>query len=133
MDICPRLARRRPGRRFRKKVRQIRLAARMRGIGLDKDQPMPAEMHSLKELFLAALAVAPPERDAWLERACGQDVELRRCLEMMLAAHEKPQSLLDRDSPTTGAGEEMTAAEVERLGRMIGPYKLVQHICGGGR
>jgi serine/threonine protein kinase/Flp pilus assembly protein TadD len=89
-------------------------------------------MHSLKELFLAALAVAPSERDAWLERACGQDVELRHCLEMMLAAHEQPQSLLDRETPTTGSGEGATAADVERPGTMIGPYKLLQQIGEGG-
>src|SRR5438067_6222510 len=131
MDLRPRLARRRPGRRFRKKVRQIRPAARMTGIGPHKDQTMPAELHSLKELFLAALAVAPAERVAWLERACGQDIELRRHLEMMLAAHDQPQSLLDRDSLTTGTGEE-EATEVERPGTMIGPYKLLQQIGEGG-
>src|SRR5260370_33183082 len=104
----------------------------MMGIGLPKDQAMPAEMHSLKELFLAALAVAPAERGARLERACGQDVELRQRLEQMLAAHEAPQSLLDRNTPTTGVGEEATVAEVERPGKMIGPYKLLQQIGEGG-
>src|SRR5437763_13554138 len=104
----------------------------MTGIGPHKDQTMPAELHSLKELFLAALAVAPAERVAWLERACGQDVELRGRLEGMLAAHDQPQSLLDRNSPTTGAGEEGTAGEVERPGTVIGPYKLLQQIGEGG-
>ena len=56
---------------------------------------MPVESPSLKELFLAALAVAAPERAAWLERECGQEAE-RRQLELMLAAHDMPQSLLDR-------------------------------------
>jgi len=43
---------------------------------------MPAEPLSLKELFLAVLAVPPAERPAWLEKTCGQDVELRRRVEL---------------------------------------------------
>src|SRR5262249_55957316 len=125
VDVRPRLARRRSGRQFRQKVRQIRLAARRMGIEPGKDPAMPAELPSLKELFLAALAVAPAERGPWLERACAGDAELRRNLERMLAAHDQPQSLLDNLSPTTGAGEEATGAEVESAGTVIGPYKLL--------
>src|SRR5262245_33486770 len=120
MHARPRLARRRPGRRLRNKVRQIRPTARMMATGPHKDLALSAGMHALKVLFLAALEVARSERDAWLERACGQDVELRRRLDQMLAAHEKRQGLLDRHSPTTGSGEETTAAEVEPPGTMIG-------------
>jgi len=49
-----------------KNVRQIRRAARIMGSGFHKDQTMSAELPSLKELFLAAAAVAPAERGAWL-------------------------------------------------------------------
>jgi hypothetical protein len=35
-------------------------------------------------VFLAALAVTPAERAAWVERECGADVELRRRVELML-------------------------------------------------
>ena len=53
---------------------------------------MPAEPSSLKELFLAVLAVPPAERAAWLDKNCGHDAELRRSVELMLAAHDTPQS-----------------------------------------
>ena len=56
---------------------------------------MPASFRSLKELFLAVLAIAPAERAAWLERECAQDAALRLRVEEMLAAHDTPQSLLD--------------------------------------
>ena len=79
---------------------------------------MPVESRSLKELFLAALAVAPALRAAWLERECGPDAELRRRLEQMLAAHDTPQSLLDRLAPTAepswGASGAFAAGAGER-------------------
>jgi serine/threonine protein kinase len=106
---------------------------------------MPIEPRSLKELFLAALAVAPAERAAWLERDCGQDMELRRRVELMLAAHDTPQSLLDRLAPAAeppeGATGAFKAEEAERLPRekpeeagalIAGRYKLVEQIGEGG-
>ena len=106
---------------------------------------MIADSRSLKELFLAALAVAPPERAAWLERECGQDAELRRRVELMLAAHDTPQSLLDRLAPAaeqpagaTGAfaGPEVESSprsETEKVGDLVaGRYKLVEQIGEGG-
>src|SRR5262245_61180108 len=105
---------------------------------------MPVESRSLKELFLAALAVAPAERATWLDRECGQDVELRRRVELMLAAHDTPQSLLDRLAPAAGPPEATGAFEApgaehpsrverEEAGTVIaGRYKLVEQIGEGG-
>jgi serine/threonine protein kinase len=96
---------------------------------------MPTEPPSLKELFLAVLAVPPAERPAWLEKNCGQDSELRRRVEMMLAAHDTPQSLLDCLAPAAVPPEAATADEpaaTERPGTVIGPYKLLQQIGEGG-
>ncbi len=106
---------------------------------------MPIEPRSLKELFLAALAVAPAERAAWLESECAQDAELRRRVELMLAAHDSPQSLLDRlapgnnpPEPATGAlasakGEPSSPADREQPGTLLaGRYKLLEQIGEGG-
>src|SRR5205807_3699318 len=108
----------------------------MLGVGSNKDQTMPVEPPSLKELFLAVLAVPPAERPAWLEKKCGQDTELRRRAELMLAAHDTPQSLLDRPAPAAVPPEAATAdiagQESEQAGAVIGPYKLLQQIGEGG-
>src|SRR5262245_24758456 len=102
---------------------------------------MPMEPQSLKELFLSAVAVAPVERDAWLERECGQDVELRRRVELMLAAHDTPQSLLDRLAPaaepplaaTLAAADSAYSAPREGAGTVVaGRFKLVEEIGEGG-
>jgi WD40 repeat protein len=113
--------------------------------GVNRELTMPVESRSLKELFLAALAVAPPERGAWLERECGQDVELRQRVELMLAAHDTPQSLLDRLAPAAGPPEGATGALAgplagppstpagEKVGDLVaGRYKLLQQIGEGG-
>ncbi len=105
---------------------------------------MSGEQRSLKEVFLAALAIPPTERAAWLENACRGDAELRRHVELMLAAHDEPQSLIDRMAPAGGLVEGVTGpvatrhdSQVEPMatesaGTMIGPYKLLEQIGEGG-
>jgi tetratricopeptide (TPR) repeat protein len=106
---------------------------------------MPHEAPSLKELFLAALDVATAERPAWLERECGPDTELRQRIELMLAAHDTPQSLLDRLAPApeppsaaTGAfdvvaAERASPMAAEQAGTVVaGRYKLLEPIGEGG-
>src|SRR5438105_7332898 len=54
----------------------------------------------------------------------------------MLAAHDAPQSLLDRPAPAAVRPEAATAnfagPESEQAGTVIGPYKLLQQIGEGG-
>src|SRR5262249_57391154 len=66
MGLRPRLAGNRPGRESEKTLRQIGGAARMNYISSDGERRMAAPLQSLKELFLAALEVAPADRAAWL-------------------------------------------------------------------
>src|SRR5262245_31560684 len=101
---------------------------------------MSAPPRSLKELFLAALEVAPEDRAAWLERECAADAGLREHLRLMLAAHDAPQSLLDRPavplaapSPREGVSPTADQPLTEGAGTVIGPYKLLEQIGEGGR
>ncbi len=48
----------------------------------------------IKELFLAACEREPDERAAFLQAACGDDAELRREVESLLAHHEPDGSFL---------------------------------------
>jgi tetratricopeptide (TPR) repeat protein len=106
---------------------------------------MPVQPRSLKELFLEALAVALAERAAWLERECGADAELKCRVEMMLAAHDSPQTILDHLAPVAGltpgadadfalgAVEAPPVAGCERATTVVaGRYKLIQEIGEGG-
>jgi serine/threonine protein kinase len=104
-----------------------------------------------RTLFLEALEIADPaEREAYLDRACAGDADLRRQVQALLAAHERPGSFLERpavnpagtgaytpgaegpaagDSPET---QEARAAACEAPGALIGPYKLLELIGEGG-
>src|SRR5262245_20326326 len=97
---------------------------------------MPAEPLSLKELFLAALAIPAAERADWLRRNCGHDAELLQRLDRMLLAHEKAQSLLDPPATALRPEEVGTASYDDRGSEgpamVVGPYKLLQQIGEGG-
>src|SRR5262245_49346834 len=100
---------------------------------------MTAPSRSLKELFLAALEIAPAERAAWLERECADDASLCEHLRLMLAAHDAPQSLLDRPggraaatSPREEVGPTVDQPKTESPGTVIGSYKLLEQIGEGG-
>jgi serine/threonine protein kinase len=60
---------------------------------------------------------------------------MRRQVELMLAAHDNPQSLLDCAVPPAGSpapGTRSFAEEIGRPGAVIGHYKLLERIGEGG-
>ena len=63
---------------------------------------MSADPHweKLKEIFHAALALAPDERTAYLDRACDGDTSLRVAVESLLKSHEETAQVL-KVSPGT--------------------------------
>jgi WD40 repeat protein len=75
------------------------------------------------------------EEAAYLERACGQDQELRRRLEKLLRAGRKAKDFFQKHNPAAALrGNRDVAAEVvgESAGSVIGRYKLLQKIGEGG-
>ena len=56
---------------------------------------MPAELSRVETIFNDALEIAAPqERAAFLDRACGDDADLRRRVEALLAAHDNTGDVL---------------------------------------
>lgn len=94
------------------------------------------------EIFLSALDFATPaERAAHLDATCGNDAELRRQVEVLLAAHDRAGSFLERPAAANGTGaytsdpDNVGSAEpavVKVPGTRIGPYKLLQKLGEGG-
>jgi hypothetical protein len=54
----------------------------------------PDQEHRLEEIFNAVRNLPPPERAAFLERACGGDAALRQQVDSLLAAHEQAGQFL---------------------------------------
>jgi WD40 repeat protein/serine/threonine protein kinase len=85
---------------------------------------------SVDSIFCSAIELeSPDERRAFVERACGEDADLKQQVERLLHAHFHGRSILDAAVPP-GA----TVAEPYReiSGAMIGPYKLLEPIGEGG-
>jgi serine/threonine protein kinase len=92
---------------------------------------MPADLRRVKDLFVAVLDAAdPPARNALLDRECGADDELRRPVEVLLAAHDQPAAALN--CPLAGRTiDEPISRDV--AGTVIaGRYKLLEEIGEGG-
>jgi serine/threonine protein kinase len=81
-------------------------------------------------LFHAALERGPEARQAFLGEACGEDAELLRQVEFLLAKEEQAGSFLERP-----AMEDLTVTPVAAgalLGRKFGPYQIVSPLGAGG-
>jgi serine/threonine protein kinase len=85
----------------------------------------------VEDIFLTALEKALAERAAYLNDACGADVELRAQVESLLRSHEEAGSLLEQPLFQPGPTVDQPAA-AEQTGTVIGPYKLLELIGEGG-
>src|SRR4051794_16745031 len=92
-----------------------------------------------KDVFLDVIEIdSPGERAAFLDRACGGDADLRRRVEALLTAHERPESLLDRaavpavEGATTPHPVAVAAAQADGPGSRIGAYVLLGPLGEGG-
>jgi serine/threonine protein kinase len=88
------------------------------------------------DVFFAALERPDAERAAWLAERTGADEELKREVEALLAAHERPDTRLSR-APEMIIGEDDTTearpiARDKLLGGRIGPYRIYRVIGEGG-
>jgi WD40 repeat protein/serine/threonine protein kinase len=93
---------------------------------------MKEEPKDIKIIFSEALEKkTPQERAAYLERACGDDTNLRAKVEDLLKAHEEAGSFLD--APPFDPNVTLnTSPLTEGPGTIIGRYKLLEQIGEGG-
>jgi serine/threonine protein kinase len=97
-----------------------------------------APMHEL-DIFSVALEMERPnEQSDYLDRACGDDVGLRRRIEALLRSYAGAGSFmaLPACGPCAIGDDEEAGADAAQLpeqpGMVIGPYKLLQQIGEGG-
>src|SRR6266567_4171209 len=97
--------------------------------------PMQASHEREQAIFTLAVAKPATERAAFLDRECAGDLALRQRLEALMAAHERPDPVLDAQTeeakPTVKVdlpGDPVDAA----VGVTIGRYKLLERVGEGG-
>jgi eukaryotic-like serine/threonine-protein kinase len=91
---------------------------------------MAVDVDQARSIFLAAVEEGPDERAAFLERACGDDGELRARVEHLLEAHQALGSI--HFHPTPGPAANAGGRSSEGPGSVIGGYKLLEAIGEGG-
>ena len=87
----------------------------------------PQRWSEIDRIFAAALELEPEEREAFLDRTCAGDEQLRKEVESLIT-HDIPESLV-------GGPEEATRVLANvRLGlnEAIGPYRIVRALGAGG-
>jgi serine/threonine protein kinase/tetratricopeptide (TPR) repeat protein len=84
----------------------------------------------VRDLFLAVTELPVAEQATYLENQTQGDAELLAAVQRLLAAHEQPASVLNQSAPGMPTAD--YAGPAERLGTMIGPYKLMEQIGEGG-
>jgi WD40 repeat protein/serine/threonine protein kinase/tetratricopeptide (TPR) repeat protein len=90
-----------------------------------------SEKTSIDSIFCAAVEIeSTEEREAYLERICVHDLELRQQVERLLDAHFQGGRILD--SLPRGLGFTVDQSIAEKPGTQVGPYKLLQQIGEGG-
>jgi serine/threonine protein kinase len=95
---------------------------------------MSARYELLKKIVPeAAGKSSAAEREAFLDKACGGNAELRREAVELLRAQELSGRFLEQQCGSGGFFESLTDPKLsERPGDTIGPYSLVQRIGEGG-
>jgi serine/threonine protein kinase len=95
---------------------------------------MPVDPARAKSLFLAASDLADPaERAAYLDRACGDDAELRERVEALLRADASAGDATSAHEPGAPVQtEDYVAAQPEPGVVIAGRYTLVEKIGEGG-
>ncbi len=90
-----------------------------------------ADPQRVRSIFLEAVEHHPPDQwSSFLDQSCGDDLELRKRVEVLLRADEQANSMLDVAAAPPRVTIDQPAAETP--GTVIGPYKLIEQIGEGG-
>ena len=97
----------------------------------------PQSWTEVTRLFEAALGLLPNERNAFLERACAGDAELRREVQSLLEADVQAGKFMrvaayEGETPSTGPTWHADSNGELPAGHCIGAYKLIREIAHGG-
>jgi serine/threonine protein kinase len=85
---------------------------------------------TIDSIFCSAIEIeSTDERRALVEKACGEDLDLKHQVERLLHAHFHGRSILDAPVQPVATVDEPLR---QTVGTVIGPYKLLQQIGEGG-
>jgi eukaryotic-like serine/threonine-protein kinase len=91
--------------------------------------PNPERWRLLETLFYKASDMDPRDRSIFLDQACGDDTDIRKDVESLLAASNQTLSYLME--PASQMAREI-AGDLTYAGRLIGPWRIIDAIGDGG-
>src|SRR6266571_174683 len=89
----------------------------------------PSRLEQIEQLYYSALAREPDERSTFLDEACGDDEELKRQLELLLAEDVAGDDLLE--GPVSDLLADFTTTHLA-AGTELGPYRIEGLLGAGG-
>lgn len=87
--------------------------------------------HRIKDLFSAALELPSADRPAFLDRSCGDDIELQAQVRSLLDAHDSSLGFIERPA-VERAGLAGAFEPFDWHGRRLGNYRIVSELGRGG-
>src|SRR5215467_9694085 len=93
---------------------------------------IPERWQQVKEIFDRAVECDPASRVAYVRDRCGDDEELRREVESLLASDTQTGSLLDNPLMETATGVSPPSASLPAQNDSFGPYVPVRVLGEGG-
>src|SRR5262245_57946357 len=92
----------------------------------------PEALQRIESVYNEALPLSPAERKAFLDRACGNDADLRNEVESLLACEKEAESYLDKPA-FEDIAESLSKGGADILvDRMVGRYHLLSLVGRGG-
>ena len=93
----------------------------------------PQRLRKIEEIYHAALELPPAERESFIKESCGEDEELRRELETLLAVKRSSNNFFD--TPPLSLAAEMFSQKdrhANLAGKEISHYKIIRLLGAGG-
>lgn len=91
----------------------------------------PERLKKVEEIYHAALEISPPDRESFLQRACGKDIELLREVSSLLSFADSSRSVID-ESPALLARLFLERQHSLSIGKQINQYKITSLLGEGG-
>ncbi len=82
----------------------------------------------VKGILYSALEIEPGQRGAYLKARCGDDLELRREIESLLAAHDNAAERFESPAVEMIAGVVSNEQSDAMVGRSIGHYDIIDKL-----
>ncbi len=92
----------------------------------------PERWSQIEKLYHSAAALQPSARAAFLDQACQDDLELRQELESLLAHDKQAENFIESPALEIAAGQLARGEDQSMVGRMVGHYRILSLLGGGG-